>query len=51
MIINTENFLGNWAFGILLMSMLIYWVQAAFFHESKTWGGRLKSLGFAGIFL
>ena len=51
MIINTENFLGNWAFGILLMSMLIYWIQAAFFHESKTWGGILKSLGFAGIFI
>lgn len=51
MIVNTENFLGNWAFGILFMSMLFYWVQAAFFHESKNWGKRLKFLGASGIFV
>jgi len=51
MIINTENFLGNWAFGILFMSMLVYWVQAAFFNESEAWGGKLKFLGFSGIFI
>ena len=51
MIINTENFLGNWAFGILLMSMLVYWTQAAFFNESENWGDKLKSLGFVGIFI
>ena len=51
MVINTESFLGNLAFGILLMSMLIYWFQAAFFNESKNWGVKLKFLGFSGIFL
>ena len=51
MIINMENFLGNLAFGLLLTSMLFYWVQAAFFNESKTWGVKLKFLGTLGIFI
>jgi cytochrome c-type biogenesis protein CcsB len=46
-----ESFLGNWAFGILFMSMLVYWFQAAFFNESEKWGGKLKFLGFSGIFV
>ena len=51
MIINTESFLGNLAFGILFISMLIYWFQAAFFSESKNWRGKLKFLGFLGILI
>ena len=51
MVLNTENFLGNLVFAILLMSMLVYWFQAAFFNESKAWGSKLKILGFGGIFI
>jgi cytochrome c-type biogenesis protein CcsB len=51
MILNTESFLGNLAFGILLVSMLVYWFQAAFFNESKNWGPKLKLVGFSGIFI
>jgi cytochrome c-type biogenesis protein CcsB len=54
MVINidfAESFLGNWAFGVLFLSMLVYWFQAAFFNESKNWGGKLKFLGFSGIFV
>jgi cytochrome c-type biogenesis protein CcsB len=51
MILNTESFLGNLVFAILLMSMLVYWFQAAFFNDSKAWGAKLKFVGFGGIFI
>ena len=51
MIINTENFLGNWSFGLSLISMFIYWIQAAFFYHPGTWNRRLKQLGFFGILI
>lgn len=51
MIINTENFLGNWSFGLCFVSMLIYWVQAAFFYNPGTWNRRLKQIGFFGVLI
>lgn len=51
MIINTENFLGNGSFGLCLVSMLVYWVQAAFFYTPGPWNQRLKKIGFLGILM
>jgi cytochrome c-type biogenesis protein CcsB len=46
-----DNFLANTSFGVLLVSMLVYWLRAAFFVQSKTFGNSLRQFGFGGTLL
>ena len=48
--LNFEGLIGNTSFGILLVTMLLYWFRAAFFMTNQFIGDRLKQVGFWGVF-